>query len=227
MLAMNGGGAGGTGNGMGGGPGTGAGISGAGSSSGLSSGASTASGSGSAGVGVGSGAGNPGAGSSEGPDANAVAGVTRISLPKDGRYGVVVTGSSQAVPYAETVGALSGNIVYTVYLNVGLRKKWILQYCLTKEAASSIPRGSSTAVDAPWPFLIFRPDQLKQPGDYVILHGQIDKDGRFDQLAMVFPDQFEQKDLLMNALKTWAFRPASRDHVATAVEILLIIPGES
>jgi hypothetical protein len=44
---------------------------------------------------------------------------------------------------------------------------------------------------------------------------------------MVFPDQFDQKDLLINSLKLWAFRPATRDRVAAPVEILLIIPGES
>jgi hypothetical protein len=227
-LAMNGHGGRGTGNGLGGEQGGAtAGTSGTGSSSGLDSAASTGSGSGNGGVGVGSGAGKAGAGSSDGFDADAPVGFTRIILPKDGRYGVVVSGSSQAVPYPETVGALSGKMVYTVYLNVGLHKKWILQYCLTKESASSIPRGSSTAVDAPWPFLIFRPDHLEQPSDYVIVHGQIDKDGRFDQLAMVFPEQFDQKDLLINSLKLWAFRAASRDRVATAVEVLLIIPGES
>jgi hypothetical protein len=185
---------------------------------------------------AGSGAGNglsallgngAGVGLSDGLGANNLPGLIRITLPKDGKYGVVVSGSSQAVPYPESVGALSGKMVYTVYLNVGLRKKWILQYCLTKEAASSIPRGSSTAVDAPWPFTIFRPSHMEQSGDYVIVHGQIDKEGRFDQLALVFPDQFDQKDLLMSALKIWAFRPASRDSVATAVEILLIIPAQS
>jgi hypothetical protein len=148
-------------------------------------------------------------------------------LPKDGKYAVVVMGSSQSVPYPESVGALSGKMIYTVYLNVGLHKRWILQYCLTKEAEATVPRGSSTTLDAPWPFLIFRPDHLDEPSDYVIVHGRIDKDGRFDQLAMVFPDEFEQKELLLSSLKIWAFRPASRDRIATPVEVLLIIPGES
>ncbi|MFL6414939.1 MAG: hypothetical protein ACJ74Y_04640 [Bryobacteraceae bacterium] len=155
------------------------------------------------------------------------ANVTRINLPKDGKFGVVVTGSSQATPYPESVGALGGKMVYTVYLSVGLHKKWILQYCLTKEAASLVPRGSATPIDAPWPYLMFRPDHLAQPGDYVIVHGVINTEGRFDLLAMVFPDEFDQKDLLINSLKLWSFRPASRDRQTTAVEILLIIPAES
>ncbi len=182
-----------------------------------------ANGSGSSNVGSGTGAaGNDGTGLDQLP-----ANVTRINLPKDGKFGVVVTGSSQATPYPETIGALSGKMVYTVYLSVGLHKKWILQYCLTKEAARLVPRGSGTPLEAPWPFLVFRPDQLAQPGDYVVVHGVIDAEGHFDQLAMVFPDEFDQKDLLISSLKHWSFRPASRDRQATSVEILLIIPAES
>jgi hypothetical protein len=217
-LAMAGIGAGGQGDGSGGAGSFGSGGAGDGSSG---------NGSGSSGNGgPGSGNGSAGSGSGSGLDAG-LPGVTRIDLPKDGRFGVIVTGSSQSVPYPEVVGALTGKTVYTVYLNVGSRKKWILQYCLAPETLAAIPRGSSTALDAPWPFLIFRPDHLVDPSDYVIVHGRIDKEGRFDQLAMVFPAGFDQKDLLMNSLNIWAFRPATRDRVPTPVEVLLIIPGES
>ena len=136
-------------------------------------------------------------------------------------------GASQAVPYPESVGSLTGKMVYTVYLNVGLRKKWILQYCATKEGESSSPRNSGTPIDAPWPFVIFRPDHLVEPSNYVIVHGVINTTGHFDQLAMVFPNQFDQQDLLMDSLKIWTFRPATRDRVSTTVEVLLIIPSES
>jgi hypothetical protein len=153
--------------------------------------------------------------------------LTKITLPKDGKFGVVVLGSSQATPYPETAGALSGKMIYTVYLGVGLHKKWILQYCLTKAAERAAPKGSATPLEAPWPFLIFRPNDLTGSSDYVIVHGMIDTEGRFDQLAMVFPEEFEQKDLLISSLKLWTFRPASRDREPTPVEVLLIIPTES
>ena len=185
-------------------------------------------------VGAGSGSGGAGtsgadgAGNGGGNTSNLnTEGLTRITLPKDGKFGVVVLGSSQATPYPESAGVLSGKMVYTVYLAVGLHKKWILQYCLTKAAEKTVPRGSATPIDAPWPFLIFRPDNLTGSSDYVIVHGMIDTDGRFDKLAMVFPEQFEQEELLISSLKLWTFRPASRDRVPTAVEVLLIIPTES
>ena len=119
--------------------------------------------------------------------------MTRISLPKDGKFNYVVSGSSQATPYPESVGALSGKMVYTVYLAVGLHKKWILQYCLTKEAQRSATRGSAAPLDAPWPFLIFRPDHLVASNDDAVVHGMINTEGRFDQLSLVFPEQFDQK----------------------------------
>ena len=41
----------------------------------------------------------------------ALAGFTRLTLPKDGKFGVVVQGYAGAVPYPESVGALSGKVV--------------------------------------------------------------------------------------------------------------------
>src|SRR5579884_777034 len=175
-----------------------------------------------------SGGGDAPAGSGEGLTGN-LPGVTRITLPKEGKFGVVVQGSATAQKYPQSAGALSGKIVYTVYLRVGLRKNWILQYCLPANADAS-PRiaGTRTPLEAPWPFLIMRPDSLgSDDPDYVMVHGMITAAGHFDQLAMVFPDELERRELLMSSLKLWAFRPASRDGVNTSVEVLLIIPRQT
>lgn len=156
-------------------------------------------------------------------------GATRITLPKEGKFGVVVLGSATAQQYPESVGALSGKLVYTVYLRVGLRKSWILQYCLPANADPGTRTAATrTPLEAPWPFLIMRPDSLgNDDPDYVMVHGMITAAGHFDQLAMVFPDELERRDLLMNSLKLWAFRPATRDGVRTSVEVLLIIPRQT
>jgi hypothetical protein len=207
--------AGGTGSGTGQAAQNGAGASLAGLGSGLGKGNSASSSTGAEGAGT------------EDPSQAFIDSLRRITLPKEGTFGVVVLGSSQASPYPESAGALSGKIIYTVYLAVGMHKKWILQYCLPKAAEGTGPRGSATPIDAPWPFLMFRPQEFTGSSDYVIVHGMINTEGRFDQLAMVFPDEFEQKDLLIKSLKLWSFRPASRDRQPTEVEVLLIIPTES
>ncbi len=157
-----------------------------------------------------------------------MAGVTRITLPKEGKFGVVVLGSAGSTPYPESVGALTGKVVYTVYMKVGLRKSWILQYCLPRATGQNAVNGTGTTpLAAPWPFLILRPDQLADADtDYIIVHGMLNAAGQFDQLAMVFPAELEKKNLLLKSLKLWAFRPASRDGVPVAVEVLLIIPRE-
>ncbi|HEX7362842.1 MAG TPA: hypothetical protein VF283_20315, partial [Bryobacteraceae bacterium] len=152
-----------------------------------------------------------------------LAGVTRLDLPKEGTFGVVVLGSAAASAYPEAAGALSGKVVYTVYLKVGLRKSWILQYCLAKGATGR----STVPVKAPWPFLIMRPDQWSASDpDYIIVHGMLTAAGKFEHLTMVYPDELDKKELLLQSLKLWAFRPASRDGVPVSVEVLLIIPRE-
>ena len=158
-----------------------------------------------------------------------LSGTIKIELPKEGKFGVVVSGSSAAAPYAESVGALSGRMIYSVYLKVGLRKNWILQYCLPRsEEQKTAVRGRPDPLEAPWPYFIVRPSAISMDGanaDYILIHGTLTAGGRFDKLAMVFPGEFKQKDLLMRSLEQWTFRPASRDGVAADVEVLLIIPN--
>ena len=176
------------------------------------------------------GAGNPnggkGANGSEGALPNGIAGLTRITQPKDGKFAVVMQGSADSARYSESVGALSGKVVYTVYLRVGLRKNWILQYCLPKTAAKSL--AATTPLQAPWPFLLMRLDwPIAADPEYVMVRGMLTAEGHFDQLAMVFPDELESRDMLLNSLKLWEFRPARRDGEPVAVEVLLIIPREA
>jgi hypothetical protein len=176
------------------------------------------------------GAGNPnggkGANGSEGALQNGIAGLTRITQPKDGKFAVVMQGSADSARYSESVGALSGKVVYTVYLRVGLRKNWILQYCLPKTAAKSL--AATTPLQAPWPFLLMRLDRPSAADpEYIMVRGMLTAEGHFDQLAMIFPDQLENKDMLLNSLKLWEFRPARRDGEPVAVEVLLIIPREA
>ena len=167
-------------------------------------------------------------GSAGGPQPLAIAGLRRIELPKDGKFGAVISGSSASGSYPESAGALSGKIVYTVYIKVGLRKSWILQYCLPKNEEKSPANGrAGVGIEAPWPFLMMRPDQGRASDpDYMILHGTITAAGRFDHLAVIFPADYAEKELLLSSLQMWEFRPAARDGVPVAVEALLIIPHQ-
>ena len=80
-------------------------------------------------------------------------GAIRVTKPKDGRYTFMVMGSKPEESFPEAAGMLSGKLVYTVYLGIGVRPDWILQYCLPPSAAVA----AGGALAAPYPYLMFRP----------------------------------------------------------------------
>ena len=162
-----------------------------------------------------------GSGNSAGPSG------VHISLPKDGQFGVVVVGSSIAETYPETAELWSGRMASTVYLRVGLPKSWILQYSLPRLVDAAVAGGSH--LEAPWPYEIVRPnlDLDNMDSDALILHGFVNKDGRFEKLEVAFPAQFVQAGMVLNVLNQWQFRPAKQNGQMTAVEVLLIIPQQT
>ncbi len=170
----------------------------------------------------------PGPGSDAGAALANLGPVTHITLPKDGQFGVVVVGSSLAEQFPETVGIWNGRMVYTVYLHVGAGKNWILQYSLPS-AAQAAAMGSTTRPDAPWPYDIVRPhfDPDDFNSDALMVHGFVNAAGRFERLALVFPEEFAKAKFLLSALQQWEFRPARQNGQVAAVEVLLIIPEET
>jgi hypothetical protein len=151
-------------------------------------------------------------------------GTRRITRPKDGRYTFMVMGSKPGEAFPETEGLLSGTLVYTVYLGVGTRPDWVLQYCLPK-ASESVESGARSRVDPPFAFSMARPEVTFESGDdRVFVHGMIDFTGKFQQLALVGDAAVGNWKDLLAALSLWQFRPAMRDGRPIAVEVLLIIP---
>jgi hypothetical protein len=169
----------------------------------------------------------PSTSAATGAGAGIMGSVTRYMLPHDGQFGVVVVGSSLAEMYPEMAELWSGRLSYTVYLHVGLKHSWILQYALPADTDAGTA-GNATHLLAPWPYTIVRPDIA--PGeinaDALMIHGFIDKAGRFVSMAVAFPSQFPRAEFVLSSLKQWEFRPASQAGQATRVEVLLIIPEE-
>jgi hypothetical protein len=154
-------------------------------------------------------------------------GGVHISLPRDGQFGAVVIGSSIEDKYPETAELWSGRLASTVYLHVGLAKSWILQYALPRLAdAASVAGGR---VEAPWPFEIVRPNLQMDNLDSaaLILHGFVNKDGRFEKLEVVYPPEFPQSRMVVGVIGEWQFRPARQNGQYIPVEILLIIPDQT
>ena len=160
-----------------------------------------------------------------GSDSGKAPSTKRITSPKNGKFAVVVVGASLEEDYPEIAGVWNGRLAYTVYLHVGLRKSWILQYSLplTVDATAT---GSAAHLDAPWPTDMVVPNL--EPGstnaDALLARGILNQQGRFEKLAIVFPPQLALANFVVETLEQWQFRPAQQSGKAVAVDVLLIIP---
>jgi len=152
---------------------------------------------------------------------------TDITLPKDGQFGAVVIGDSLQDEYPELSGVWNGRLAYTVYLHVGLARSWILQYSLPADAAIAL-NGNAGHLQAPWPYSIVRPNLAAGAidADALLIHGFVDRTGRFQNLSIAFPQGFPQAQFVLASLDRWQFRPATEDGQPARVEVLIIIPEE-
>jgi len=60
--------------------------------------------------------------------------------------------------------------------------------------------------------------------DALMIHGFVNKAGRFEQLAVAFPPEFPDTRFVLEELAKWEFRPASQGGQYVRVEVLLVIP---
>jgi len=158
----------------------------------------------------------------------------RIEHPVNGVFDVVVTQSSGEQAFPESAGLLSGKPVYTVYLQVGAPKAWILQYCIPKQAEGPVTVapgvvniGSPSPVKAPYPLVTVLPPVTMLPRTgYIIVHGLIDTQGRIREAEVVRAPKPAMKEPILADLNRWQFRPAVRNGAPVAVEILIAIPPQ-
>ncbi len=150
-----------------------------------------------------------------------------ITLPQNGRFGVVVVGGSLGDEFPETLAMWNNRVAYTAYLHVGLTKNWILQYAVIR-SADARQAGVVGRLEAPWPYDIVRPNLMSKDlnADALLIHGILNQAGRLESLAIAFPSAFRYASFVLHALGQWQFRPALENGHATAVEVLLIIPDE-
>ncbi len=184
-----------------------------------------------AGTGTGAGAG-AGTGTGTGSGKN-TPGSSTINRPPTGNFDAVVVQSSPVDQYPESRGLLSGRPIYSVYIPMGTVRDWTLFFCVPGEKPASgngpvvvlAPLGAP--VKAPYPTKLVKPAiALPSYEKYVLVHGMVNKDGRFESLRMVRPIKPETDQALLTALAGWEFRAATRDGVAIAVEFLLSIPAK-
>lgn len=159
----------------------------------------------------------------------------RILHPAGGVFDVVVVQTSTPDAFSEGAEALSGRPIYTVYLEVGAPKEWILQYCVPNmtgpvQTGSLVSLGNSDPMSAPYPTVTVRPPEDWKHGEgYLLVHGFLDESGRLrDMKILVSEDeQGPTTAALLEYLPYWEFRPAVVDGHPVKVEVILAVPPDS
>jgi hypothetical protein len=182
---------------------------------------------------------NSGSGASSGPPgppqpaalAPAIA-ATRKEYSNNGVFDVVVQ-SAGPEGLQESAGVLSGKPVYSVYLQVGSRRDWILQYCVPASDVSApvnsgsvVRLGGPARLSAPYPLVTYRPTLVHAANRYLMLHGFVTAEGRFQDLRALGAHDPAWAALAISVLLRWEFRPATLEGTKARVEVLLAIPGE-
>ena len=157
----------------------------------------------------------------------------RIEHPVNANFDVVVQSATDQ-GFTESVGALSGQPVYTVYLNVGAPKAWLLQYCIPREVsgaiqvvAGAVNIGNPAPLKAPFPLVTVLPPVTMLPRTgYIIVHALLDASGQIKEPSVLRAPNASFKTPILAELLKWQFRPAVRNGGPVTVEVLLAIPPQ-
>ena len=156
----------------------------------------------------------------------------RMVHPNNGFFDVVVQ-SSAADAFPESVGRMTGKPIYTVYLEVGGRKEWIMQYCIPQTngparqvSANLVHLGNPAPIKAPFPLITVRPPDELHRESYVLIHGMVDTSGRFQELQVITSAAGHRAERILAYLAQWEFRPATQDGRPVLVEVILAVPPE-
>jgi hypothetical protein len=152
------------------------------------------------------------------------------TYPKAGAFDVVVAHPSAPPDIPGGKFQLKGTPVYTVYLNVGSNREWILRYCATTPAEQPRATGNVIQLGNPAPIAPPYPQfTIVPPGDgnrdrIAVLHGFVTNKGQFRSLEAARVEDESLLQSIESHLAQWLFRPATRDGVPIEVEILLLLP---
>lgn len=193
---------------------------------------------GGAGAGTGRGAGE---GGEDGANGNGGKGfgrgyLGRGAVPRAMHGIIVISNDVGAIPEASEI--LSGNPVYTVYVDVpGFARKWVLQVCVPEEEQRSLVQEggvirvlSRKSLDPPFAFhkaplgLDFKGRPLQDLPPRIVVYANVTEAGDLAEMRIVSGVDPATDNLVMANLQSWEFHPAFRDGEPVAVEALFGIP---
>jgi hypothetical protein len=115
-----------------------------------------------------------------------------IRRPANGNFDAVVVQTTPLNQYPESRTLLTGRPIYSVYFSLGTPSDWTFYFCIPGEKPASsntsvIQLGPpATPVKAPYPTKLVRPEiALPSWEKYVLVHGYVNEEGRFEGLRVV------------------------------------------
>ena len=151
----------------------------------------------------------------------------RLVHPEDGQFDVVLL---QAAPDS-TMQLLRGAPIYSVYLDVGTQKQWMLHFCAPEpnvEITEHVVRiGAVEPITAPYPRITVVPGSFVpgNAGDPLAVSGVIDEEGHLSHLSAFHEKDQDLVTRLISSFGEWLFRPAKRRGTPVAVQVVLVIPA--
>lgn len=156
-------------------------------------------------------------------------GSRRLQYPKSGTYDVVVLEASLPDDVPRPEQYLTGRPIYTVYLNTGWKRDWVLQYSEPKKAAGGlggmvISLGRAEKLSAPFIQLaVVPPDGTLDADRYLLFQGRITSEGKFTDLKPA-GRTYEDHVRLIPYLSRWTFRPPMKGEKPVDIEVVLVVP---
>ena len=176
-------------------------------------------------------------GAADGPD-NGGWGRGRLTpVPRKFHGIILVSNSLGTLP--EAVGVLTGNPVYTVYVNVpGAPRKWVLQFCVPQSQGSMEISGdivqvlSRKSLNPPYAVhkepikldIIPTLERLAELPSRVVAYATVDAEGNLHNVRIIRGADPNTDSLVLASLRHWEFVPAFRDGQPVEVEALFGIP---
>ncbi len=156
-----------------------------------------------------------------------------LTRPANGKFDAVVVQAASLDQYPESRGLLNSRPIYSVYLSVGAAMDWTLFFCVPEAKPAAVKSqvveigGSAAPIMAPFPTRLVRPPiTLPSFQKYILVHGFVTAEGRFEGLSIVRPVLPATDQAVLASLTGWEFRAATRDGVPIKVEFLLSIPAK-
>ena len=150
---------------------------------------------------------------------------------------ILVSNDMQSLP--EAAGVLTGNPVYTVYVEVpGFRKKWILQVCMPRSTGANIEFENGgvlrvlarKALDPPYAVSRATPEMFLDDENpfympsRLVVYFRVDERGQLLDQRIVAGVNEQTDNAVLASLEDWQFHPAFHNGEPVAVEALFGIP---